>query len=269
MKTLIVANWKINPSTEKEAVDLFNSVKNGVKDAENTEVVICPPFVYLPLLKGLTLGAQNVFYKEEKHLPSTTFATEVISDNDHDVGSKFSKNDKNLNHKSGAGFTGEVSPKQLKDLGVKYVIVGHSEARKLLNETDEIINKKVKELLHVGLKPILCVGENEGENKEEVLERQITEGLKDLSEKELENIVVAYEPVWAIGTGKNCSVEETKSSIELIKKLTSKNIKVLYGGSVNSSNASDYLENGGVSGLLVGGASLKPEEFIKIVKLAE
>ncbi|MBM3206080.1 MAG: triose-phosphate isomerase [Candidatus Staskawiczbacteria bacterium] len=233
MKKLIVANWKMNPSTQKEAVELFNAVKDGVKESENAKVVICPPFIYLSTLKGLTLGAQNVFYKE-----------------------------------SGA-YTGEVSPKQLKDLGVEYVITGHSEVRMYLGETNEVINKKIKESLSEGLKPIFCIGEKEGENKEEVLKRQITEGLRDLSEKESENIVIAYEPVWAIGTGKNCSVEETKKSIEFIKKIVFQDINVLYGGSVKSSNASDYLKNGGVDGLLVGGSSLKPEEFIEIIKLAQ
>lgn len=238
MKKIIIANWKMNPSSEKEAVELFNAVKNGIKESKNTEVVICPPFIYLPILKGpvlgevegMILGAQNVFFKSE------------------------------------GAYTGEISPSMLKNFNVEYVIVGHSE-RRTLGETNDLINKKIKALLDIGLKVIFCIGEKEGGNKEEVLKKQISEGLKDV--ESLENVILAYEPVWAIGTGKNCSVEETKNSIEFIKKILSQNINVLYGGSVKSSNASDYLKNGGVDGLLVGGASLKPEEFVKIVELAK
>ncbi len=238
MKTLIAANWKLNPSTEKEAKKLFGAVKRGVKNVKNTEVVICPPFVYLPLFKGLTLGAQNVFYKEK------------------------------------GAFTGEISPLMFKDLKVKYVIVGHSEVRKYLNETNEIINKKIKAVLAVKLNPILCVGENENENKSEILEKQIREGLKTISSKDAKNIVIAYEPVWAIGTGKNCSSEETMSSILFIKSIITKlynrglsdKIKILYGGSVTSKNSDSYIKEAGANGLLVGGASLDPEEFVRIVK---
>ena len=240
-KKLIVANWKMNPSTEKEARELFDAVKNGVKNTKNAEVVICPPFIYLPLLQGLSLGAQNISFKEK------------------------------------GAFTGEVSPKQIKDLGVEYVIVGHSEARKNLNETNEIINKKLKEALTAKLKPILCVGEQEGEDKLVVLEEQLTRalhGIVNLKSKIL-NLVIAYEPVWAIGTGKNCSVEETIQSVLLIKKIIAKinkdlvdGVKILYGGSVNSINAGSYLAETNIDGLLVGGASLNAGEFIKIVKSA-
>jgi len=239
IKKLIVANWKMNPSTEKEARELFDAVKKGVKAIKNVEIVICPPFIYLSLLNGLTLGAQNVFYKE-----------------------------------SGA-FTGEVAPQQLKDLQVSYVIVGHSEAREHLHETNEVINKKLKEALEARLKPILCVGEKEGEYKIVVLEKQIVEGLKDISRENIKNIIIAYEPVWAIGTGKNCSVEETIQSVLLIKKILAKinkdlvdGVKILYGGSANSANAGSYLAETNIDGLLVGGASLNADEFIKIVKSA-
>jgi len=219
MKTLIVANWKMNPSTKKEAKKLFDSVRKSTKGIKNIEVVICPPFVYLSLFSGLKLGAQNVFYLSA----------------DRQV------------KKSGA-FTGEVSPLMLKDLGVEYVIIGHSESRKYLNETDEVINKKIKESLLIGLKPILCVGETDEEKnsgkKLEVLEVQITQALKGVMKSEAKNIVIAYEPVWAIGTGNNCSVDETMSSILLIRKIISKlynreiadTTKIIYGGSVDSNN---------------------------------
>lgn len=238
MKKIIIANWKENPTTQKEAKELFNSVKSAVKAIKNVEVVTCPPFLYLPLLKGLTLGAQNVFYKDK------------------------------------GAFTGEISPLQLHDLKIAYVILGHSERRKYFGETNELINKKIKSSLEAKLKPIFCVGENEGENKPEILEKQITEGLKEVPAKDLKNMVVAYEPVWAIGTGKNCSTEETLTSVLFIRKLIEKlynrqladEIKILYGGSVNSKNSASYIKDGGANGLLVGGASLDAGEFTNIIK---
>lgn len=242
MKTLVVANWKLNPATQKEAKNLFEEVKNRVRNAKNVEVVICPPFVYLPsvvLKKGkLVLGAQNVFFREK------------------------------------GAFTGEVSPLMLKDLNVKYVIIGHSETRKHLGETNEIINKKINEALTAKLKPIFCVGENEREDKFSVLDNQIKEGLKGILGKDIKNVVIAYEPVWAIGTGKNSSVDETLSSILFIRKIIKKlynikaaeNIKILYGGSIDHSNAALYVKEGGANGLLVGGASLNGKEFADIVK---
>ena len=242
MKNLVVANWKMNPVNQKEAKNLFEAIKKGIRNVKNIEVVICPPFVYLNLFKGLTLGAQNVFYKEK------------------------------------GAFTGEVSASQLRDLKVKYVIIGHSESRQYLNETNEIINKKIKESLSEKLKPILCVGETNEEKqmgkKVEVLEKQITENLKGINIKAVKNITIAYEPVWAIGPGENCSIDETMSSILFIRKVIFKlynrvvadNMSVLYGGSVEPDNASSYIKSAGANGLLVGGASLNPEEFIKIVR---
>ncbi len=240
MKNLIVANWKMNPETAGQAKDLFEAVKKGISDAK-VEVVICPPFVYLSESKGITLGAQNVFYQEK------------------------------------GAFTGEISPTMLKDLGVEYVIVGHSEVRKHLGETNEVINKKIKALLKEGLKPILCIGEDEGQEKSAWLEMQLTECLAEVTGPSMENVVVAYEPIWAIGTGNNCSVEETTTSLLFIKKVLSNlytreiadNAQILYGGSVKAENAASYLKEAGAGGLLVGGASLKPEEFLQIVAAAE
>ncbi|MCX6718657.1 MAG: triose-phosphate isomerase [Candidatus Staskawiczbacteria bacterium] len=237
MKNLIVANWKMNPASLEEAKNIFSGIKNGV-EGTNNEIVICPPFVYLAELKGTALGAQNIFYEEQ------------------------------------GAFTGEVSGEMLKNLGVEYVIIGHSERRKL-GETNEMINKKIKKALEVGLKVIFCIGETaeerEAGRKNEVLERQIKIGLKDIKLVDLgdrQNINIAYEPVWAIGTGNNCGVEETKKSIDFIKNLVP-NARVLYGGSVKSENSGDYIKNAGANGLLVGGASLNAEEFVKIVKSAE
>src|SRR3989344_8177369 len=143
-----------------------------------------------------------------------------------------------------------------------------------MHETDEVINKKIKECLQEKLKPILCVGENEGEDKLIVLERQIKEGLKDISREHVKNVVIAYEPIWAIGTGKNCSIDDTMSAVLLIRKIIlnlynrdlADGMKIIYGGSVNSKNSGEYIKNTGVNGLLVGGASLNAEEFIKILK---
>jgi len=234
MKPLIVANWKMNPVTEKEAENIFNGIRKGTKGT-SAEVVVCPPFVYLPLLKGLKLGAQNVFYEEK------------------------------------GAFTGEISDIMLKDLGVEYIIIGHSERRKYFDETDEIINKKIKKALEVGFKIIFCIGETAEEKnagkRNEVLERQIKIGL--LGIENLENVSIAYEPVWAIGTGNNCGVGETKNSVDFIRGFVQPSTRILYGGSVKSDNSGAYIKEAGANGLLVGGASLNEEEFVKIVKSAE
>ncbi len=234
MKNLIVANWKMNPSEKKQAEEIFNKIKSGIGSLKS-EVVVCPPFVYLPLLNGITLGAQNIFYRE------------------------------------GNAFTSGISGEMLKDLGVEYVIIGHSESRKYLKETDEVINIKIKEAIKFGFKIIFCIGETaeekDGDKKNEVLERQIKTGLQGV--ENLDDINIAYEPVWAIGTGNNCSAEETKQTIEFIRGFVGANTRVLYGGSVKSENSGDYIKKAGSDGLLVGGASLNSEEFIKIVKSAE
>lgn len=233
MKNLIVANWKMNPVSKKEALDIFEGIKNMA--GENAEVVVCPPFVYLSELKGLAIGAQNIYFEEK------------------------------------GAFTGEVSVAMLKDLGVEYVIIGHSERRKYFSETDEIINKKIKATLEAGLKVIFCIGETleemEAGRKEEVLERQLKAGLDRITD--FANINIAYEPVWAIGTGNNCDVNEAKEALEFIKKNISAETRILYGGSVKSENSAGYIREAGFNGLLVGGASLNPEEFIKIIKSAE
>ena len=203
MKPLIVANWKMNPPTLKEAKLLFNRVKKAGG-------VICPPFVYLSTLKAN--GAQDVSWEEK------------------------------------GAFTGEVSPLMLKDLGVKYVILGHSERRKYQKETNEMIAEKLKAALKTGLKPILCIDKIS----------QIPRNIK--------RVIIAYEPLFAIGTGKACSPARAKQMRLAIKKVVGSKVPVLYGGSVNSQNARDYIRQAGFQGLLIGGASLNPQEFIDIIK---
>lgn len=230
MKKLIVANWKMNPGTWQEAEELFNAIKE-------TSAVICPPFVYLRELgiknqeSGIRLGAQDVFWEDQ------------------------------------GAFTGEISAPMLKDIGCQYVIVGHSERRKYFSETDEEVNKKVKAVLEAGLIPIVCIGETEEEREnnktEEILESEIKNGLDGI---DYSRVIIAYEPIWAIGTGNACDEEEAQRIKEVIKKMTSKDIKILYGGSANADNADGYLNQANFDGLLVGGASLKPDEFKRIAK---
>ncbi len=248
MKPLIVANWKMNPQSLTEAKQLFNSLKKGIKNVKNVEVVICPPFLYLSQLQTTNykphLGAQDVFWEEK------------------------------------GAFTGEISPKMLKDSGCKYVIIGHSERRRYLKETDEMINKKLKVTLKRKLSPILCIGETRkerGQGKTQtILKNQLKKALSKISAFNIQNskLAIAYEPVWAIGTGKACSPREAKKSLDVIKKVISKiydkklakTIKILYGGSVNGKNAASYIFEANFQGLLVGGASLDPREFVILVK---
>jgi len=234
-KPLIVANWKMNPLTFKKAEELFKGINKEFKKAE---VVICPPFIYLSSSKTkFSLGAQNCSWEKE------------------------------------GAFSGEISPYQLKSIGCKYVILGHSERRKYFNETNEIIGRKIKKGLEAGLKPILCIGEalKEKNHIADVLKKQIKQSLKGVSQKDAEKISIAYEPVWAIGSGSSCPIEQAKSTALLIRKILSelynaRKIRILYGGSVNSKNASLYIEKAGMDGLLIGGASLNPKEFLKIIK---
>jgi len=253
---LIIGNWKCNPLRFTQAQNLCRSIVLGLrkeakknrtkqcsfktKNKEQVRIVICPPFVYIndlvalnkKLGANLEFGAQNCFWEE-----------------------------------SGA-YTGEISPKMVKSLGCRYVIVGHSERRLYFNETNEIINKKLKISLRVGLTPILCIGESKKDEEtgktEEILKIQLQEGLKGVENGKLvKNLIIAYEPVWAIGTGDFCDPEKASKALFFIRQRT--NAKVLYGGSVNSKIAGEYLKVG-FDGLLIGGASLKAQEFIKIIK---
>lgn len=245
MNKLIIANWKMNPQTIAEAVRLARA-------EDKKGVVIVPPFPFLKSVKGVlknaSLGAQDVFFEEK------------------------------------GAYTGEVSPVMLKKLGASYAIVGHSERRRL-GESDKIIAKKVKAGMDAGLKVILCVGEPKrvsgiGYQASSIAKRyvkkQLTEDVKGIRNKELgiRNLIIAYEPVWAIGTGKNASPEDAAEIAAFIHQLFNSkfhipNSRVLYGGSTNSRNARSFLEREGIDGLLVGGASIDPKEFVKMIKIGE
>lgn len=246
MKKLIIANWKCNPVTKQEALRLFNALYRGLKGSK-VEVVACLPFIYLSMINNklinnyLKLGAQDCFWEKE------------------------------------GAFTGQVSAAMLKNIGVKYVLCGHSEKRRF-GETDEMVNKKVKAVLNSHLTPVLCVGENIEQRKKgkafSVTEKQLKEGLKKISKSQIKKVVIAYEPIWAISPYGPCSPDEALTVALFLRKVVgriadkglSKSIRVLYGGSVNAENAKDYTDTDFLSGMLVGKASLNPKEFIKIVK---
>jgi triosephosphate isomerase len=231
MNKLIIGNWKLNPESINEAEALARSV-------DRRGVVVCPPFIYLTLIKKVLkrakLGSQDAFWLNK------------------------------------GAYTGEVSPSQLKGLGVEYVILGHSERRQYLLESDEVINHKVRAVLDQGLSVVLCIGETlEIHERGRIavlrhLKDQVKKALAGVPLQNLKNLIVAYEPIWAIGTGKvESPMNADKIAIE-IKKLTNKKTPVLYGGSINSDNAASFLEQPHIDGLLIGGVSLKPKEFNKI-----
>ncbi len=245
---VIAGNWKMNKNIS-ETADLVSGIKNGNIPA-NVEVIICPPFTSLEtastLIKGsaIKLGAQNMYFEE-----------------------------------SGA-YTGEISADMLKSAGCEYVILGHSERRVIFKETDEVINKKIKKALSSGLKPIFCVGESLEEREKDitknVIETQVTGGLSEISAEDMAKVIIAYEPVWAIGTGKTASpeqAEEVHAFIRaLIEKLYSKTVAeaiiIQYGGSVKPDNAKELLGQADIDGALVGGACLKADSFLGIVNPA-
>ncbi len=237
--------------TQKETQQFFNEFLSKISeiDFSDREIMIAPPFTVLPIVQKLTegtpikLGAQNACWAKE------------------------------------GPFTGEISPIMLKELGVEYVILGHSERRHLFGETDEIISKRVEGVYKCGLIPILCVGETLEERKNyktlEVVGKQLFEGLKKLEKIEAKSIVIAYEPVWAIGTGINATPEEAEQVHlfirEKLKDIFSKeiveNIRILYGGSVSPFNIKDLMKKPNIDGVLVGGASLDPYKFLEICKI--
>lgn len=248
MRTPIIAgNWKLN-KTRSEAEALAKAVAEGTRGIKDIEVLLCPVFTSLETvgraIQGGTvkMGAQDLYWEE-----------------------------------SGA-FTGEVSASLLKDAGCSHVIIGHSERRQFFHETDETVNRKTKAALKAGLTPIVCVGETLAEREanqvEAVVSRQVREGLKGLAKEEIVKIVVAYEPVWAIGTGKNASPEQAQEVHALIRRLlkeisdpaTAESVRIQYGGSVKPDNVQALMAKPDIDGALVGGASLKADSFLALVK---
>ena len=244
--TIIAGNWKMN-TTRQEAVALVEQMRDALDAESAVTSLVCPPFVHLnavaEALRGtsVALGAQN------------------------------------MHPESSGAFTGEVSPDMLRGL-CDYVILGHSERRELFGETDEFVNRKVRAALAAGLRPILCVGERleqrEGGEADAVVERQVSLGLDGVDDTS--SLVVAYEPVWAIGTGRAATPDVAQSMMALIRSTLATRfgadaageVPLLYGGSVNPGNAEDYARQPDVNGALVGGASLDAEAFAEIARLA-
>ncbi len=251
MRKLIIGNWKMNPKSLKEAEMLAKELVKSARGKKNTTVVICPPAPYLIPLKKIFgkvigLGAQNAFFEME------------------------------------GAHTGEISPKMLASIGVSHVILGHSERRNPPTgggETDHMINKKVLAVLASGLTPVLCVGERERDDAHaylQVIKTQLEIGLAGVQKTRLGNVIIAYEPIWAIGkdASRVATPEESREMSVFIRKVIadmfgqkeSAKVRVIYGGSVDEKNGADFLANGGVEGLLPGRLSLQPKKFIKILK---
>jgi triosephosphate isomerase len=248
-RPLVAGNWKMF-KTASEARVLMSELLSGLNEVEGVDIVICPPFTsILPIaaiLEGTTIGvgAQNMHWEE-----------------------------------TGA-YTGEVSPTMLAEY-CKYVIIGHSERRLFFGETDQNVNLKIKSALNHGLIPIFCVGETLSENEagitQEVVTRQLEAGLEGIDSVSVPSVIIAYEPVWAIGTGRAATTEDANFVIariiryllgQMYGEIFSQKVRILYGGSVKASNAADFFKQVDIDGALVGGASLKPTEFVPIVKAA-
>lgn len=251
MKKIIVGNWKMNPLSQKEASEILSSLKRFTKNFKKTEVVICLPFVYLPSASKnqksspIKIGSQNVHWEEK------------------------------------GAFTGEVSPIMLKDLGVSHVILGHSE-RRIAGETDETINNKLIAVLKNKMTPILCIGESERDEDGkffEFLKTQLKIAFSKIKKSDLSNIIIAYEPVWAIGKSEDeyMKGEELHQMTIFIRKVLSEiynkkdawEPRIIYGGSVTSFNVEDIVFQGQVDGILPGRASLNPIEMKKILQIME
>jgi triosephosphate isomerase len=244
-RPIIAANWKMHMTLDEAAV-LVQGIVEGCGDMDDVDIVLAPPFTALSKVREeirdtpITLGAQNLYWEEK------------------------------------GAFTGEVSPLMLKDVGCDYAIVGHSERRQLFGETDKSANKKVLTALTHDLIPILCVGETDAERDRGVtyvvVDRQVKEALKDVAETQLDRIVIAYEPIWAIGTGRTATpaqAEEVHQSIrgqlaKLFNTDAAETVRILYGGSVKPDNVDDLMAEADIDGALVGGASLKPDSFNRI-----
>ena len=243
-KPIIAGNWKMH-KTIAEALEFVNEVKDRVNN-DKVEAVICAPFTLLKDLKQATkgtnikIGAQNMHFEEK------------------------------------GAFTGEISPLMLKELDMDYVVIGHSERRQYFNETDETVNKKVLKALEVGIDPILCVGETleerEAGNTKDVCKVQVEKALENVSKEDLAKVVIAYEPVWAIGTGKTATSEDANDVIAYIREVVANlygelanEVRIQYGGSVKPSNVAEIMNQSDIDGALVGGASLEANDYVELV----
>ena len=248
-KKIIIGNWKMNPLILKEAEKLFGGIAKDIYLVKKTEIVICPPVLYLEKLKKISrkiiIGVQDTFWG--------------------DVGAS----------------TGEISAPMFYNFGVRYTILGHSE-RRALGENNDDINKKIKSSLAAGLRPILCVGESfrdADHNYFNLIKTQLEEGLSGISKNSISKIIIAYEPVWAISTTidrKDATADDSREMAIFIRKILfdkfgkdTSQTRIVYGGSVNEKLAEDFLKNGGVDGLLVGRASLDVKKFTGIIKTCE
>jgi triosephosphate isomerase len=250
-KPFVAGNWKMNTDSHS-SVSLAESVASGSLETagRSVDVAVVPPFVYLQaVVKALNrariaVGAQDIYYEQK------------------------------------GAFTGEISASMLKNVGCVYVLCGHSERRHIVGESDELVNKKVAAAISGGLLPIFCVGERLEERQasqtSEVVTRQVKKGLAGLSAEKVSAVTIAYEPVWAIGTGLTATPQQAQEVHALIRKLLgemydaqlAEEIRILYGGSVKPGNAADLMREVDIDGLLVGGASLKADEFVAIIKAA-
>lgn len=250
---IIIGNWKMNPSTIEEAEKMVKSIAKSISKIKNTQIVICAPFLYIERLKKvsrkISIGAQDAFYEEK------------------------------------GAFTGEVSSHMLSNIGVKYVILGHSE-RRTLGESNSDINKKLKSALSSSITPILCVGERERDESHgyfNLVKNQLLESLDGIPKNLLYKIIIAYEPVWALSSTPNrrdATALDSREMAVFIRKTLSDKLgaqnqeknkmpRIIYGGSANEKDCLDFLQNGGVDGLLPGRASLDPKKFVEIISIAE
>lgn len=247
-RKVIAGNWKLN-GDKKFVEELITAIKNKSKNLNKIDIVVCPPALF------------------------TVQAVQLTKDSNIGVGVQ------NIYHESKGAFTGEISSEMVKDSGATYVIIGHSERRQYFGETDKSVAQKTSAVLKNGLKPIVCLGEKleerESGNLETVIRKQLTDGLFHLSPEEFGKIIIAYEPVWAIGTGKTATPQQAQEVHAFIRKEISKKygalaekIVIQYGGSVNDANAAELLGQKDIDGALIGGASLKADAFVVILENA-
>jgi len=250
-KPIIGGNWKMNRGIPSEAIAMLEKFIPLVKNINSVDIVVCPPFTVLSAVAkvlentNIKLGAQNMYFEEK------------------------------------GAYTGEISPGFLKALGCEYIILGHSERRNIFNESDELVNQKLRKALEMDLKPIVAIGEHleerEAGKTKEKIKQQMNGSFKGLSEENMLNTVIAYEPIWAIGTGKTATTDQAEEIHVFIRELLAEKyntdiaeaVRIQYGGSMNPRNAEELLNKKNIDGGLVGGASLEADSFAAIIKAAK